>query len=148
MTRPVKTWRKKPHGNKKSCRNPKKPLIFVFHFSFPNLFLLPSLFGNDGPSPVSHDHFSWHHSGPTASRQYLGWLVALEVITPVVFRGGILGCPRKLWSKVSKWVITPIYPIYKLGYKPFTNHLLISRDIQVLLMAEILHHLRCIKPCR
>ena len=25
----------------------------------------------------------------------------------------LLGCPRKLGSMVSKWVITPIYPIYK-----------------------------------
>jgi len=25
----------------------------------------------------------------------------------------LLGCPRKLGKKVSKWVITPIYPIYK-----------------------------------
>ena len=26
---------------------------------------------------------------------------------------GILGCPKKLGSIVSKWVIIPIYPIYK-----------------------------------
>jgi len=25
----------------------------------------------------------------------------------------LLGCPRKLGSMVSKWVIIPIYPIYK-----------------------------------
>ena len=25
----------------------------------------------------------------------------------------LLGCPRKLGSKVSKWVIPPLYPIYK-----------------------------------
>ncbi len=38
----------------------------------------------------------------------------------------VLGCPRWLGSKVSKWVITPIY-IYIIshlyvGYNPFTNH--------------------------
>ena len=39
-----------------------------------------------------------------------------------------LGCPRKLVKGyISKWVITPIYPIYKwvISYEPFTNHLLI-----------------------
>ena len=28
------------------------------------------------------------------------------------------------WQMVRKWVITLIYPIFKLGYNPFTNHLL------------------------
>ena len=33
---------------------------------------------------------------------------------------------------VSKWVITPLYPIYKQAiYNPFTDHLLTSWDIQV-----------------
>ena len=40
----------------------------------------------------------------------------------------LLGCPRKLGSKFSTWVITPIYPI---GYTPFTNHLLTFWDIEV-----------------
>ena len=30
----------------------------------------------------------------------------------------VLGCPRKLGSMVSKWVISPIYPILKVGYNP------------------------------
>ena len=32
----------------------------------------------------------------------------------------VLGCPRKLGSLVSKWVITYINGMYE-GYNPFTN---------------------------
>ena len=36
---------------------------------------------------------------------------------------GILGCPRKLGSMVSKWVITPIYPTHSLTIDPnFLGH--------------------------
>ena len=43
----------------------------------------------------------------------------------------MLGCPRKLGSMVRKWVITPIYPIYRQVITHLRNHLLTSWDIQV-----------------
>ena len=43
----------------------------------------------------------------------------------------LLGCPRKLGSMVSKWVITLIINGVYWGYSPLTNHLLTSWDIQV-----------------
>ncbi len=39
-------------------------------------------------------------------------LFGREVQTPNLL--GVLGCPRKLGSKVSKWVIPPIPPIYPI----------------------------------
>ena len=44
----------------------------------------------------------------------------------------LLGCPRKLGSMVSKWVISPTYNwSIPWGYNPLTNHLLTSWDILV-----------------
>ena len=84
---------KKPHGNKKSCRNPKKPLIL----SFPS----PSTFSSSLPFRWSMAFASipWPlFLAPFRPNSFtaIPRLAALEVITPVVVRGGILGCPRKL----------------------------------------------------
>ena len=43
----------------------------------------------------------------------------------------VLGCPRKLGSMVSKWVITYSYNGVYLGYNPLTNLLLTSCCILV-----------------
>ena len=39
---------------------------------------------------------------------------------------------QEVRKKISKWVITPIYPVYKQVVTHFANHLLTSWDIQVL----------------
>ncbi len=56
----------------------------------------------------------------------------IDESAPDVVGEDTLGCPRKLGSMVSKWVITPIHPIYMWGY---ITHLLtidpnFQRDIQ------------------
>ena len=52
--------------------------------------------------------------------------------------GSLLGCPRKLGSKVRISGLYPTIPQWQVGCKPFTNHLLTSRDIQVYPLDQLL----------
>ena len=107
------------------------PLICIKHCSGPKWVHWPEQESFDrqicGRFLVLHGYKACRTSGGPGINaedsdivQRLAVRFQMDESAPDVVGEDTLGCPRKLGSMVSKWVITPIHPIYKW----VTTHLL------------------------